>query len=47
MGAWTVEFPEEMEKSEINRIMIRIFRILETDGITVTKKDDDTRLHNK
>jgi hypothetical protein len=47
MGAWLVEFPEEMEKSEINRIMIRIFRILETDGITVTKKDDDTRLHNK
>jgi len=40
MGEWTVEFPEEMEKTEINRIMIRVFRILESDGITVTKKED-------
>jgi hypothetical protein len=40
MGEWIVDFPEEMEKTEINRIMIRVFRILESDGITVTKKED-------
>ncbi len=41
MGEWIVDFPEEMEKTEINRIMIRVFRILESDGITVTKKEDE------
>ena len=41
MGEWTVEFPEEMEKTEINGLSIRVFRILESDGITVTKKEDE------
>ncbi len=41
MGEWTVEFPEEMEKTEINRIMIRVFRILESDGIELILEKED------
>jgi len=39
LGKWLVEFPEEMGRDEIDRIIIRIFRILEADGITITKKE--------
>jgi|TARA_B100000315_G_C14560719_1_gene580419 hypothetical protein len=39
LGSWIVEFPEEMDKSEINRIIIKVFRILESDGITITQEN--------
>ena len=47
LGSWIVEFPEEMDKSEINRIIIKVFRILESDGITVTQKNTPATRHRQ
>jgi len=41
LGKWIVEFPDEMDSAEINRIMIRIFRQMEAEGITITKVNDE------
>ncbi len=40
-GEWLVEFPEEMDSAEINRIITRLFRQLEAEGITLTLKEKE------
>ncbi len=41
MGAWLVKFPEEMDKSECSRLITRVFRILESDGVELILKKED------
>lgn len=45
-GEWLVEFPEEMDSAEINRIITRMFRQLESEGIKLTLKDNNESNNN-
>ena len=47
MGEWIVKFPEEMDKSECSRLITRVFRILESDGVELILEKEDENETNR